>query len=242
MSKLSPVELVELVSLYNFPDRETAVAVILGESGGDPSATNREPGNVDRGLWQISSKWHPEVSDEAAYDVQRSTEAALRISSGGTDFTPWHATRHPNWSTHLRTAQQAIAEYEGSGGKRGGSVGSGGGGGSSGSWGGDDRPWWQKVPIVPGTGLDVGDVVGAGGSVVGAVTGTVSGVGDVLGYLGKALSLLTSADFWKRAAWALGGLVLLVLGFQLVFGRDLVAGAVAARTGGAVDLSDDDDE
>ena len=226
MAKLSPTELAELVTLYNFPDRATAVAVILGESGGDPAATNREPGNVDRGLWQISSKWHPEVTDEQAYDVQASTTAALRISSGGADFNAWHATKASTFAGHLRTAEQAVADLDAGG----------GGGGSSGSWG-DDRPWWQKVPIVPGTGLDVGDITSAPGKVVDKVTGVAAGVGDVLAYLGKALSLLTSADFWKRAAWALGGVALLIVGLVTIFGRDAIKltpqGAVASAAADA---------
>lgn len=231
MARMSPVELAELVTEYGFADRVTAVAVILGESGGDPSATNREPGNVDRGLWQISSKWHPNVSDAEAYDVQASTAYALQLSSGGSDFNPWHATRASQFASHRRTAEQAVAEHD---------QGDGDGG----------QPWWKKVPIpnVPGMpnpgaiGAGAGAIGDAADKVGGAVTGAVSGVGDVLGYAGKALSVLTSADFWKRAAWALAGLALVVLGVWAIFGRDITSGLVAAKTGGAVTLPDDDAE
>lgn len=240
MPKLSPVELAELVTLYGFPDRPTAVAVILGESGGDPAKVNREPGNVDRGLWQISSKWHPEVTDEQAFDVQASTTAALRISAGGTDFNPWHATKAPAFAGHLRTAEQAVAEYDAKGSGSAGGVGSGGGGGSSGGEG-SAPPWWQRIPIVPGL-VDTGDVIDAGGAVVDGVTGVASGVGDVLGLAGKALGVLTSADFWKRAAWALGGLALVGLGIAALSGRTGANLAVMGASKGTMSLPDDDDD
>lgn len=34
---------------------------------------------VDRGLWQISDKYHPEVSNSCAYDYSCSTKEAIRI-------------------------------------------------------------------------------------------------------------------------------------------------------------------
>lgn len=34
---------------------------------------------IDRGLWQINSKFHPEVSNSCAYDYRCSTKEAIRI-------------------------------------------------------------------------------------------------------------------------------------------------------------------
>ena len=42
----------------------TAVAVCLAESSGNCNAKYvNTGGSIDRGLWQINDKWHPEVSD-----------------------------------------------------------------------------------------------------------------------------------------------------------------------------------
>lgn len=70
-----------------------AVAVALAETGGDALATNVAgnwpPGSKDRGLWQINSYWHPEVTDRQAFDPASAAAAAYRISRGGQDWTPW---------------------------------------------------------------------------------------------------------------------------------------------------------
>lgn len=73
----------------------TGIAVVLAESGGVTTARNTEGntprGSVDRGLWQINSFWHPEVSDAAAYDPLRASKAAYRISGMGRNFGAWSA-------------------------------------------------------------------------------------------------------------------------------------------------------
>ena len=73
-------------------DHQTAVAVALAESAGDPTAerTNNDQWNSrDRGLFQINDHWHFEVSDACAFDAACNTNAAYVISNGWTDFTPW---------------------------------------------------------------------------------------------------------------------------------------------------------
>jgi hypothetical protein len=67
----------------------TAVAVAWAESRGNPGATGRNPGSYDRGLWQINSKWHPDVSDSCAYNAACNAKNAVRISSGGSRWSPW---------------------------------------------------------------------------------------------------------------------------------------------------------
>jgi hypothetical protein len=82
----------------------TARAVALAESGGDPHARNvNTDGSVDRGLFQINSKAHPEVSDACAYNVFCATKAALRISNHGTDWTPWTTYKTGAYKAHLST-------------------------------------------------------------------------------------------------------------------------------------------
>ena len=70
----------------------TAIAVCLAESGGNPDAVNRAgnvPPSTDRGLWQINSYYHPEVSDAQAFDPFGCAKAAYRISEGGMNWNPW---------------------------------------------------------------------------------------------------------------------------------------------------------
>jgi hypothetical protein len=102
-----------------FPRNDTlvlAVAIGLAESGcirtarGVNGPTQGCPnGSVDRGLWQINSCWHPEVSDRCSYRAQCNAHAAYAISSGGTDFTPWVTY---NAGLHLRYMDEARAAVD----------------------------------------------------------------------------------------------------------------------------------
>lgn len=97
MSVLSDQQIANYAKVAGFTGNSLvqAIAIVLAESRGDTSARgyNRDAsGNVtstDRGLWQINSYYHSEVSDNCAYDAQCSSQAAFRISSHGQDFTPW---------------------------------------------------------------------------------------------------------------------------------------------------------
>ena len=66
-----------------------AAAVALAESAGDPNAKNigNSDGSIDRGLWQINSV-HGSLSTT---NVMANARAAVRISSGGSNFQPWVA-------------------------------------------------------------------------------------------------------------------------------------------------------
>lgn len=88
---LSATDLVHLAQAAGTGgDPQTAAAVALAESGGDPAAVGRnQDGSRDRGLWQINSRWHPEVSDACAFDPGCNARAAFAISDGWTDFSPW---------------------------------------------------------------------------------------------------------------------------------------------------------
>ena len=88
-----------------------AVAVALAESNGDTNARNvNAGGSVDRGVWQINGYWHSEVSDAQAYDPAQAAVAAYRISSGGSDWTPWSTWGNGRYRLFLAQAQQAVAQ------------------------------------------------------------------------------------------------------------------------------------
>ena len=87
-----------------------AVAVSLAESGGDCSAQNINTDShhsIDRGLWQINDYWHPEISNQCAYDCACNAKGALSISSGGSDFSPWSTFNSGAYKSHLAAASTA---------------------------------------------------------------------------------------------------------------------------------------
>lgn len=68
------------------------VAIAQAESGLRDNATNtvgNTPPSTDRGILQINSYWHPEVSDACAFNAMCSFQQAYRISGGGTSFSQW---------------------------------------------------------------------------------------------------------------------------------------------------------
>jgi hypothetical protein len=90
-----------------------AVAVAKAESGFDIQARNTA-GNahgVDRGLWQINSYWHPDVTNTCAYSASCNARAMYRISSRGTNWKPWWTYvngKHWPYMTASRNAQRAV--------------------------------------------------------------------------------------------------------------------------------------
>jgi len=68
-----------------------ATAIAKAESGFRPWITNTA-GNthgIDRGLWQINSYWHPEVSASCALSASCNARAAMRISKQATRWSEW---------------------------------------------------------------------------------------------------------------------------------------------------------
>lgn len=65
-------------------DPDLAVRVAECESGLDSKAVHINPdGSKDRGLFQINDKWHPNVSDEAAFNPITATQFFCRAVKGG---------------------------------------------------------------------------------------------------------------------------------------------------------------
>jgi Lysozyme like domain len=94
----------------------TAVAVGMAESGCNPAAhapngptAGCPNGSMDRGMWQMNSCYHPEVSKACAYDAQCNANAAYRISSRGTTFRPWAAYNNGRYKAYLAQAQAEVA-------------------------------------------------------------------------------------------------------------------------------------
>ncbi len=90
-----------------------ATAVAKAESGFRPTSTNTA-GNahgIDRGLWQINSYWHPEVSAACALSASCNARAAARISSKGTKWSQWWTYKngkHLPFMSQARAAKAAV--------------------------------------------------------------------------------------------------------------------------------------
>jgi hypothetical protein len=101
--QLSLRQLRRLTRDLGFRKPRVAAAIAMAESSGDPLAVgiNRKPRSRDRGLFQINSRWHPEVSDRCAFDVRCNAEEAYRISEGGRDWRPWSTWHNGAYKQYL---------------------------------------------------------------------------------------------------------------------------------------------
>ena len=101
------------------PDQVIGAAIVQAESAGNPVArldnkAQNPPGKgVDRGLWQINSFWHPEVSDPEADDPVASTKHAWRIKKarGWSEWSTFKG-KTPPYLKFLSGAEQALKEVE----------------------------------------------------------------------------------------------------------------------------------
>ena len=79
-------------------DEELAVRVAKCESGLNPKAINTNaPDSIDRGLYQINSKWHPEITEEQAFDIQFSTNFFCEAVKNG--YIRWWKASQKCWET-----------------------------------------------------------------------------------------------------------------------------------------------
>jgi hypothetical protein len=100
-----------LVIARRFVDPGVAVAIALAESGGRTDAVRNNlgpPPSRDRGLWQINSRFHPDVTDAQAFNAAAATDAAHRLSNGGRSWTLWNAFRNSAYLRYLATARAAV--------------------------------------------------------------------------------------------------------------------------------------
>ena len=74
-------------------DPELAVRVAKCESSLNHRAVNKNAdGSTDRGLFQINSKYHPEISDEQAFNPITATEFFCKAFKAG-NLSWWNATK-----------------------------------------------------------------------------------------------------------------------------------------------------
>jgi hypothetical protein len=96
----------------------TAVAIAGAESSFRTDAINYNNdtySSVDRGLWQINSYWHREVSPTCAFDPACSASQVYRISVQGTRWTEWNSYLSGTYVQWLPIARSAVASLSQSG-------------------------------------------------------------------------------------------------------------------------------
>lgn len=101
-------QLQQLAASVGFPDPVLAAAVAMAESQGVPTATNivtnPAPGNGPErsfGLWQINTLAHPQYNETQLLDPTYNAQAALAVSSQGTNWTPWSTYTHGLYRQYL---------------------------------------------------------------------------------------------------------------------------------------------
>lgn len=93
MSSLSLTQLQALASSVGFPDPNLAAAVAMAESGGNPDILGDLTLGTSVGLWQINLAAHPSYTQTELTDPTANAQAALAISSNGTNWNPWTTYR-----------------------------------------------------------------------------------------------------------------------------------------------------
>jgi hypothetical protein len=115
--KLSIPQLIGVAQNAGFsgPDLQTAVAIALAESGGDPNAYNPEraagavQGHGSFGLWQIYLTAHPEFSGQNLFDPNINAAAAYSVyAAAGNSFRPWSTFKNGAYLAHMDPVAQVI--------------------------------------------------------------------------------------------------------------------------------------
>lgn len=83
---------------------EIAYAVMMSEGKENTKAkhfNSDKRKTHDRGLFQINSFWHSEVSDECAYDMKCNIRQAYRISKRGNNWNEWYGYKNGVYLKYL---------------------------------------------------------------------------------------------------------------------------------------------
>ncbi len=135
----SAVQVAQLARAAGFSGDDWVISVAVAEAesaGWTHARLINTDCSVDRGLWQINSFWHGEVSDACAFDPTCNAQATHTIWANG-GWTQWTTYNNGAYQAHMAEAQDAVNQ-----------AGGGGGGGS----GGTSRliGWQNKCIDVPG--------------------------------------------------------------------------------------------
>lgn len=200
-----------------------ATYIALRESGGNaaafrPASQNPDGGN-DRGLWQINSKYWPNVSDATAFNAAASTAEVWKMSKGFQDWGPWKTDRdpsyglgstNPNLAAAYNSAAVAFLAASGNTVYRG----------RNGAQSGVTRAQLDTL-YAEGHGLRGGSTVGdiakvIAGNPVELTGGALASITpDWMESLGKLLGNLLDPTFWRRIGIGAAGILLVAAAFYV---------------------------
>lgn len=90
---LTVEEKIRKIAKEEMVDPDLAVRVAKCESSLNPKAVNvNAPDSIDRGVFQINSKWHPHVTEAQAFDVEFSTRYFCKAFKEG-NLKWWNASK-----------------------------------------------------------------------------------------------------------------------------------------------------
>lgn len=94
---LGPIEeTIRRIAKQEGVDPDLVVRVAHCESGLDPGAVHiNKQGSKDRGLFQWNDNWHPEITDDIAFDIERSTLAFCEAFKTG--HLAWWSSSKKCW-------------------------------------------------------------------------------------------------------------------------------------------------
>lgn len=239
MGTLTPAQLAQLAyaagfrngSGYQGKGLTWAVAIALAESGGNPTArgvNSDSHHSVDRGLWQINSYWHREVSDAQAYSPGGAATAAFKISKSGNDWHEWATFTNGKGAAQLGRAALAAAGA------------AGGSSAQNASWWNDPNSPFQlpgmkdpSIPVVPDPTSGLG-ALGLGGAI-----GGFDAIGRSLALIAsswlRAAMWLSNPHNWQRVALVIGGGAAALIGLSMLANSGIggPVGGVARAASGA---------
>lgn len=180
-------------------------SIVKAESGGDTSATHtNSDGSIDRGMWQINSKAHPDLSAASAFNPQAATEYVYTITDGfkATQFARIWVTNKGVPSKGLNPTNIASAQTD------------------------------IVTGIASGGGGDIGTTVSDPGKTITDAGKGVTDIVDTITALPDAalalLRKLLDPTFWKRIGIGTLGVAILIVAIILVFKKPIVEATKAA--------------
>jgi chitodextrinase len=118
----SAVQVAQLAQQAGFSGNDWVISVAVAEaesSGWTRARLINTDCSVDRGLWQINSYWHGEVSDACAFDPACNAQGTHTIWSNG-GWGQWTTYNNGAYQAHMAEAQAAVNQVGGGGGGGGG--------------------------------------------------------------------------------------------------------------------------
>lgn len=206
--KLSPGNLLYLARAAGFsstrkirgvPEDVVAVAVALGESGGNANAFNgnESTGDNSYGLWQINmlGDLGPErreqfglASDFELFNPETNAKAAHRVfRDAGNSFRPWSVYKNATYLKHLTAAKTAVPDPNL---------------GEPERHGPGDREWWEEQ-LIPEIEIDP----------------VLDPIVEPIKKIGELITFLSDSSNWQRVAMFVGGGTLLIIALVSLMGK-----------------------